>query len=126
MEIEEIRAIASISSSVMLFKLFDVLRVFEETAYYILLIKETLYEIRHFMILILLPLNMFGIPMGILNFNRDTDNEVVAKFTGIWFFDLLINQYFIALGDFFSLETYAKGTQTVLCLSIFIMTTFIT
>ena len=41
-EIDENRVIASISSCLMIFKFFDLLRVFEETAYYILLIQETI------------------------------------------------------------------------------------
>ena len=58
------------------------------------------------MILILLAFIMFGIPMGILNFNRFADNEIIEHPTTVWFIDLLINQYIIALGDFMMLVTY--------------------
>ena len=105
-EIDEVRVIASISSCFMMFKFFDLLRVFEETAYYILLIQETIFGIQFYMILILLAFIMFGIPMGMLNFNRFADNEIVIHPTTNWFLDMLINQYILALGDFIMLVTY--------------------
>ena len=125
-KIEEIRVIASISSCLMIFKFFDLLRVFEETAYLILLIQETIIDIRYFMILIILAFTMFGVPMSILNFNRFSHNEIVESPTTYWFIDLLISQYILALGDFVSLSYYEKGVQTIFCYIFFILATFIT
>lgn len=39
---------------------------------------------------------------------------------------MLVNQWFIALGEFANLEAYSWGSDTVLFLSFFILTTFVT
>ncbi len=48
-------------------KLFDWLRLFEETAKYISLLEETINDTFSFLVLIIVALSMFGVPMVILN-----------------------------------------------------------
>ena len=73
---------AAIASCLVVIKVFYWLRLFEYTAFYILLLKKTLIDIRIFMILLFVALATFGIPMIILNFNRGKDNEAVEGLFG--------------------------------------------
>jgi len=71
--LERLRPVASIASCALLLKVFDWLRLFEPTAFYILLMQETIRDIRWFLILILTALATFGVPMIILNLNSGED-----------------------------------------------------
>ncbi len=66
-EMSDIRVVASLSSCAIMLKVFDWLRLFNKTAFYIQLIEETLRDSYHFLTLILVALLMFGVPMVILN-----------------------------------------------------------
>ena len=91
LEIETLRAFASIAGCLLMLKIFDWLRLFDTTAEYVLLIKETIIDTGVFIILIFVSLMMFGIPMIILNENRDDTNAINEGPIGIWFFDALID-----------------------------------
>ena len=60
---------AALLSFAMLLNAFNWLRLFDGTAFYILLLSETINDIKYFMALFFLSLFMFGIPMEILNNN---------------------------------------------------------
>ncbi len=77
------------------------------------------------MLLILVALTMFGVPMLILDGNRNEINAVIEAPTGIWVFDVLINQYLLALGEF-NKDQFELGPQTGLCFIFFSLATFIT
>ena len=68
------RGIASLASMLIIVKFFDWLRLFESTAIMILLVKHTLIDIGHFMIVYFFALLMFGFPLVILNQNRSNDD----------------------------------------------------
>ena len=68
---------AAIASCTLMLKVFDWLRLFEKTAFYILLVEETLKDVSSFLILLVTALMMFGVPMVMLNLNRDNDNSIV-------------------------------------------------
>ena len=123
--IESIRVLASIVSLCIFVKLFDWLRLFESTAFYILLVGETLSDIQAFMIILLCTLLAFGVPMYMLNMNRDDDNAVIDSTFGFWGINVLLNQYFLALGEF-NFDNFADNPQAALCFTFFIMSTFIT
>ena len=106
--LETLRPIASIASCALLLKVFDWLRLFESTAFYIKLMSETLYDIRPFLILILTALATFGVPMIILNLNLDAESQVVDDVFGFWLVNMLLNQYLLALGEF-SLDNFATN-----------------
>lgn len=69
-EDEKVRVAAAFACFCTLFKAFDWLRLFEGTAFYILLVEETLKDIVAFMIVLAVSLMIFGTPIGILNMNR--------------------------------------------------------
>ena len=44
---------------------------------------------------------MFGVPMYILQLNRDEDTAIVEeKFGNIWLLNAFYNQYMLSLGEF--------------------------
>ena len=116
---------AAVASCFVILKLFDWLRLFENTAFYVLLLKQTLKDIKIFIVLIFVALATFGIPMIILNFNREKDNQVVDGLFSFWFLNMFINQYLLALGEF-SIDNFAENPQSILCYVFFICATFIT
>ena len=64
--------------------MFDWLRLFESTAFFVLLMIETLADIKDFMVLIMVSLLMFGLPMTILNNNRGELDSVQDAPIGFW------------------------------------------
>ena len=89
--VENLRAMAAIASCTLMIKVFDWLRLFEGTAFYILLVQETMKDIKAFLILLMTTLMMFGIPMVMLDLNRTEDNALVDATFGFWGLNLLLN-----------------------------------
>ena len=124
---DQLRAPASIASCLFLSKIFYWLRLFKKRAFYILLVQHTLKDSIAFLTLIFIALLMFGVPMYILNQNRYTqDSQIIADDINLWVFDILINQYLLALGEFTSIDAFSKGQQTGLCYVFFFFATFLT
>ena len=90
-EVETLRVIAAFTTCFTILKLFDWLRLFEETAFYVLLVGETLYDIRHFLLLLIAALMMFGIPLLMLNGNSEEDSELIEGTFNFWLADLIYN-----------------------------------
>ena len=59
--------LGAFSSFTILLKAFDWMRLFDESSFYILLLKETIGDIKYFMILFMLSLFMFGVPLALLS-----------------------------------------------------------
>jgi hypothetical protein len=123
--LETLRPIAAIASCTLMIKVFDWLRLFEGTAFYILLVQETLKDIQAFMILLIAALMMFGVPMLMLNLNRAEGDELISSSFRFWGLNLLLNQYLLALGEF-NMDNFDDKPQSVLCYIFFILATFIT
>ena len=104
--IEVQRVISALASFLTVLKIFDWLRLFEETAFYVLLVQETLWDIRFFMLLLLTTLLMFGVPLVLLQGSSPAGKELIDSSFGYWMIDLFFNQYMVALGDF-STDTFA-------------------
>jgi len=116
---------AAIASCTLMMKVFDWLRLFEQTAFYILLVEETMRDVSSFLILLTTALMMFGVPMVMLNLNRLEDNSVVDEPFGFWGINMLLNQYLLALGEF-SYDNFANEPQSYMCYMFFVFATFIT
>lgn len=119
-----LRVLAAFASFFMMNKLFDWLRLFEKTAFFIKLIEQTLSDISSFMILLIASLMMFGMPLVMLNLNRTSDNDIVSTNFGFWMLDLLANQYFLALGEF-NYDNFTAGPESSICFLFFFLATFI-
>ena len=89
-------------------KIYDWLRLFEKTSFYVKLVELTLEGVGWFMILFIVALVGFGLPMSMLDMNRGEDAHLIAQIFGWWFIDALYNQYLLSLGEFSSLAS-AEG-----------------
>lgn len=88
--VSSLRAFASFASCLLIVKLYDWLRLFENTASYVLLTEVTIQDIQVFMILIVFSLMMFGVPLVVLDLSRTEENTIVEAPFGLWFFDMMI------------------------------------
>ena len=57
-------------------------------------------DITSFLILLVTTLMMFGVPIVLLDMNSKVDKQVIDNALGFWAFDILFNQYLLALGEF--------------------------
>lgn len=71
--VENLRIIAAVATCTLFTKLYDWLRLFQDTSFYVLLVKLTVRDILPFMILVVITLLIFCIPMSMLNLNRPDD-----------------------------------------------------
>lgn len=121
---ESLRILAAFGSQLVLIKLFDWLRIFDGTAFYVLLIWETIYDIRYFFLLLLITLTVFGIPLIILDGGSADGKEVIDNTFGYWLLDLMYNQYLLTLGEF-NLDNFDEHPQHVFLVLFFTASTFI-
>ena len=120
------RVMAAISSLFLWIKVFDWLKLFSQTSFFVKLIEETLIDIKHFIVIFFVALFMFGVPMYILGLNRGEDDGLVDEVFGTnWFLNSFYNQYMLSLGEF-SIDNFEAGPQTILCYVLFLLATFIT
>ena len=94
------RIFAAISSCFLWFKVFDWLRLFDQTAFFILLIQETLHSIKYFFIILVVLYMLFGTSFYMLNLGRLDDESFVPDVSPFWFFDGFLNMYELSLGEF--------------------------
>ena len=71
MNFETLRNIAAIASFCLMLKVYDWFRVFEEMAFYIGLIQQTLVDICYFIILLIVGFAALGIPVMFIQLNLD-------------------------------------------------------
>ena len=96
----------------------DWLRLFNETAFFVGLTVETIYDIRWFIVIMVIWYITFGTAFYIINLKRTDQKEfdvygnkedVSAKFVPenfkVWFLDAMSNQYELSLGEF-QVEAY--------------------
>ena len=122
-----LRILAALATCSNLLKIFDWLRLFQGTSFYILLIANTLRDIKEFFVIFLLSLITFGMPLHMLDLNRDEDNLLVDSSFGFWPLDLIYNQYLLSLGQFDSLEQLGEGASHEKMVRIFfVAATFMT
>ena len=122
--IENIGILTSFASCLLMLKIYDWLRLFEKTSFYVKLVELTLEGVGWFMILFLVALVGFGLPMSMLDMNRGENAHLIAQIFGWWFIDALYNQYLLSLGEFSSLSSAEGNPQAQLVLAFFITATF--
>ena len=72
--------LAAIASCIFMVKIYDWLRLFETTSFYIQLVTLTILDIGPIMILFVVALFMISIPYSILNLSRTEDTALVLPF----------------------------------------------
>jgi len=124
--IESQRVIAALTTLLLWIKVLDWMRLFRPTSFFIRLITETINDIRHFFIIFVVALLMFGVPIYILNLNRSEGTEIIDQtFGDIWVLNALYNQYMLSLGEF-AIDNYDDQPQVYLCYILFLGATFFT
>ena len=71
--LDTLRVLAAFATFITLTRLIDWMRLFEPTAFYVLLITETLRDVKEFMLLLLITFLMFGVPVLMLDMNSAED-----------------------------------------------------
>ena len=74
-DVEIQRVFGAFTTCAQLLSLYDRLRLYGPTSFYIILIEETISDIKAFLILFVMALFAFGIPMLFLNYNRQSRFE---------------------------------------------------
>ena len=100
LELETLRVLAAFATCITLLRLIDWMRLFEDTSFYVLLIRVTIDDIKYFMLLLIISLLMFGVPVLMLDMNSAEGSEMIDDNFHFWLFDLMFNQYMLALGEF--------------------------
>ena len=123
---DEVRVVAAISVFIMWMKMFDWLRLFEPTSFYIKLVTATFNDLTSFMLLFLTGLAMFGSSMYMLQLSSTSrDDSVIDSLLGHFFLDSLVNQYLLGLGEF-AMDGFEEHPQKYLCWLLFLSSTFFT
>ena len=126
MSMEWQRTLSTFAIVFLWFKVFDWLRLFDNTAFFVLLVVETAWSIRHFMMILVVWYMMFGSAFYILNMNSETDEEeILPHISGFWVFDAFMGQYELSLGEFMSDGYRATEGNRFLVYLLFFASTFL-
>ena len=110
----------------MWFSLFDKLRLFAKTAFYIKLVFQTIKSSSQFFLIFFISIMAIGSSLFVLNQNRSDEDTIQTDITNVWVFDAVINQYLLALGSFDQLNNFAGHEDSVLIYIFFVIATFFT
>ena len=91
MPVESQRIVAAFACCFTLIKLFDWLRLYEDTGFYVRLVQVTIYDVRFFLLLLFATLMMFGFPVLMIDGNSKQDKELIEGVFSFWLVDLLYN-----------------------------------
>ena len=97
---QTLRILAATASGLIVTKIYDWLRLFEPTSFYVQLVEKTLKDLKYFMILLVVASLMFGLPMNLVNMSLQDDSPLVKQFSNIGILDTVITQYVLSLGEF--------------------------
>ena len=106
-------------------KVFDWLRLFDSTSFFISLIKETIYGIEPFMYIMIVWYMTFGISFYILNLNRSEDDQLTTIQSNFWFYEAFETSYELGHGEF-NLDAYNSSNkfETFMCFFLFDLASF--
>ena len=82
---------AAFATFSMFVKVLDWMRLFDETSFYIHLIKQTGKDIAAFLGLLFISLMMFGVPMIMLNSSRTDELALVDSTFSFWVPNMLLH-----------------------------------
>ena len=118
-----VRNVGAFSCFLLWIKVFYWMRLFKLAAHFITLIKQTIFDIRIFLIMLLILTIAFANLFFVLNNNTD-DSFYSKTHTGASIVDSLINTYLLSLGNF-NLDDYNKGPNVAAIWLMFILGTFL-
>ena len=91
MSYEARRGLAALLIFVMWVKTFYWMSLFGPTSFYVRLIQETIFDIRHFLVLFLFILMTFGNTLLIMNQGRGGEDQIFSDTFGSRFVNTLFN-----------------------------------
>ena len=111
---------------IMWVKLFYWMRLFKNTAHFITLISRTIYDVRIFMLMLLIILCSFANFFFLINENIQDGEDFyyVGSFVGNKVIDAFIASYLTGLGEF-DFDGYKMGPNVYLAWLFFILATFL-
>lgn len=121
--LERRRLIGSLLVFVLWGKMFEWMRLFDATSFYIKLIIATVKDIIPFLMIHSLFLLCFGSAMESLSYNREPGDDVIGTYTGWWFIDVVIDQHLMSLGGF-ETENYGGKNHVLVYIFFFMATVF--
>ena len=89
--LESLGIMSAFASCFLMLKVYDWLRLFEKTSFYVKLVELTIESVGWFMILFSIALIGFGVPMSMLDINRIDGSQMIPSIFGWWFFDAIYN-----------------------------------
>lgn len=107
MTLDHQRVIAAFASIFMWLKVLDWLRLFDDTAFFISLIKETMNGIVSFLIIMVVWYMTFGTAFYMINLSRKqgSDGDFISGNYGVWILDAFESQYELGVGEY-ALDAY--------------------
>lgn len=126
------RTIGAYACFFMWLKMFYWMSLFESTAYYVKLIKQTIADCMTFMLMILIILLAFANFFLIINLNmldeegkpKNGDEVYVSTYLDNLSIDSLISAYFMSLGEF-GYDGYSSGPNKASAWIMFLLATFL-
>ena len=81
-DLEVLQVMGAVSSGLLMVQFYNWLRLFDNTAFYVRLITQTIRRIRYFLLLFVVALALFGLPLNLLNQSRyryEEDSQIVKE-----------------------------------------------
>jgi len=87
----------------------------------------TIYDIRHFFLIIFIILGYIGSTMYMLQLNvrYGENSDIIQPIFNLSTIDSTLNQYMLMLGEF-NMDGFENHANHAICYSVFILSTFIT
>ena len=99
-DVQSLRLIAALASFALLVNIYDWLRLFQITGFFVTLVEKTLTDILPFMFLFALAMLAFGVPYALIDLNREDEGEgnLIKSQFFTWVLDVVYNQFMLAIG----------------------------
>jgi hypothetical protein len=112
--------------------IFYWMRLFQSTSFYVLMIQETMWDIRYFLVMLILCIATFANAILILDLAQENIGSDADEFTRVIpesidndIFDSILNQYLLGLGEF-TIDDYPSNGAKYLIFIYFILATIFT
>ena len=106
----------------MWFKMFDWLRMFEITSFYVSLIVQTVKDLTPFFTIFPIFLITFGSATYILD--TEKSEFTTGDWTSSWVFNAIFTQYLLSQGAFVKIDAYEESSHEIMVYIIFMIATF--
>ena len=126
MDANKQRTWAAISICFLWLKLFDWMRLFDGTAFFMRLLGDTIWDIKYFLVIMFIVYEGFGSAFHIIDMSRQANEEgsIMTYLARMWFVNSFQYTYLLGLGEF-DLENATNGSNIILFYGLFNISTFL-